>query len=175
MSVFRSIVVGLSICAGVAARSSAQDCSGTTLLISTAAVTGLAIFDIVTAPASVRHYNERQVAIAPIANLRDGSYGISVSLPLGRRRQPPPMQAPRPYRSPTTGFLLSFGSTTVPMGLGVLGGSTGGAWVFLGGIVVGPSVGHFYAGQVVRGLGTTGLRAAGAAVGISSLIGCFND
>jgi hypothetical protein len=41
--------------------------------------------------------------------------------------------------------------------------------------VVGPSVGHFYAGQVARGLGTTGLRAAAAAVGISSLVGCFSD
>lgn len=171
----RSVVIGVLGCASLAPRGAAQDCSGTTFLISTAAVTGLAIFDIATAPAAVRHYNERQVAIAPIMNLRDGSFGLSVSLPLGRRRQPPLLQAPRPYKSPTTGLLLSLGSTTVPMGLGIVGGSTGGAWLFLGGIVVGPSVGHFYAGQVTRGLATTGLRAAGAAVGISSLIPCFND
>lgn len=146
-----------------------------TFLASTAVVTGLAIYDIATAPAAVRRYNERQVSIAPLVNLRDRSYGIAVSFPLGRRPAPAPLQAPRRYKSPTTGLLLSLGSTTVPMGVGVLEGSRGGAWVFLSGIVVGPSVGHFYAGQVARGLGMAGFRAAGAAVGISSLIGCFND
>lgn len=170
----RPSVLAALLAAGFPVRSAAQDCSGTTFLISTAAVTGLAIFDIASAPASVRRYNERQVAIAPIVNLRDGSYGLSVSVPLGRRR-PPPLQAPSRHKSPTTGLLLSLGSTTVPMGLGILGGSTGGAWVFLGGLVVGPSVGHIYAGQVARGLGTAGLRAAGAAVGISSIVACFGD
>jgi len=160
---------------GIPVRSAAQDCSGVTFLASTGVVTGLAIFDIATAPASVRRYNERQLSIAPLVNLRDGSYGLSVSLPLGRRLQPPSVQSPRHYRSPTTGLLLSLGSTTVPMGLGVVTSSTGGAWVFLSGIVVGPSVGHFYAGQVGRGLATTGFRAAAAAVGISSLVGCFTD
>lgn len=171
----RSVVVGVLACASVAPRAAAQDCSGVTFLVSTAAVTGLAIFDIATAPAAARHYNERQVAIAPILNMRDGAFGLSISLPLGRRRPPPPLQTPRPYKSPTTGLLLSLGSTTVPMGLGLVGRGTAGAWVFLGGIVVGPSVGHFYAGQVTRGLAMTGLRAAGTAVGISSLIPCFND
>jgi hypothetical protein len=159
---------------GIPVRSAAQDCSGITFLASTVAVTGLAVFDIATAPASVRRYNERQVSIAPLVNLRDGSYGLSVSFPLGRRRmQQPQVTATR--KSPSTGLLLSLGSTTIPMGTGVLMQSTGGAWVFLSGIVVGPSVGHFYAGQVVRGLGTTGLRAASAAVGISSIIPCFID
>jgi ABC-type sugar transport system permease subunit len=50
-----------------------------------------------------------------------------------------------------------------------------GAWVFLSGEVVGPSVGQFYAGQTARAAGTIALRAAGSAVGISSLVGCFND
>jgi hypothetical protein len=159
--------------AGIPVRSAAQDCSGTTFLVSTAAVTGLAIFDIATAPASVRRYNERQVSIAPLVNLRDGSYGLSVSLPLGRRRMPPPQVSPS-RKSPSTGLLLSLGSTAIPMGTGVLMQSNGGAWVFLSGIVVGPSVGHFYAGQVVRGLGTAGLRAASAAVGISSIIPCLD-
>ena len=169
----RSVVIGVLACASLAPQAAAQDCSGVTFLASTAAVTGLAIWDIATAPAAVRHYNERQVAIAPIVNLRDGSYGLSVSVPFGRR--PQPLQSPRPRKSPTTGLLLSLGSTTVPMGLGVLGGGSGGAWVFLGGLVVGPSVGHLYAGETARGLGTMGLRAASAAVGIASLIPCITD
>ncbi|HET9707110.1 MAG TPA: hypothetical protein VFP39_02270 [Gemmatimonadales bacterium] len=161
--------------AGIPVRSAAQDCAGGTFLVSSIGVVGLAVLDIATAPASVRHYNERQLAIAPIVNLRNGFYGVSVSFALGRRRPPLPLQAPPHYKSPTTGLLLSLGSTTIPAGVGILTSSTGGAWMFLGGIVVGPSVGHFYAGQVARGLGTAGLRAGIAAVGISSLVGCFND
>jgi hypothetical protein len=167
-------MIGL-LCAGGVARGAGQDCSGMTFLASGLAVTGLAIYDIATVPGSVRRYNERQVAIAPLVNLRDRSYGVSLSLSLGRTPPPPPIQAARPHKSATAGVLLSLGSTTVPMGVGLLEGSTGGAWVFLSGIVVGPSVGHLYAGQFVRALGTTGLRAAGAAVGITSLVGCFND
>src|SRR5262252_8224685 len=162
------------LCAVGASRSAAQDCSGTTFLASAAVVTGLAIWDSATVPAAVRNYNARQVAIAPTINPRNGSYGMAVSLPLGRRRQPP-FQTTVPRKSPTTGLLLSLGSTTIPMGTGVAMNSAGGAWVFLSGIVVGPSVGHFYAGQPVRGLGTAGLRAAGAAVGISSIVGCFEN
>jgi hypothetical protein len=169
------MVVGLSISATVAARSAAQDCSGGTFFVSSVAVVGLAVLDIATAPASARHYNARQVAIAPIVNLRDASYGLLISLPLGRRRQPPSLQAPSSYRSPTTAGLLSLGFTAVPMAVGYGMRSTAGAWVFLGGIVVGPSVGHIYAGQVGRGLATAGLRAAAAAVGISSIVACFGD
>ena len=52
--------------------------------------------------------------------------------------------------------------------------SGGGGWVFIGGVVVGPSVGHWYAGQFGRGLGTAALRGLGTAVGIASLVGCFD-
>ena len=177
MSVFRSVVVGLSICVGVAARSSAQDCSGGTFFVSSAAVVGLAVFDIATVPASVRRYNERQVTVTPTMSLRDRSYGLSVSWSFGRRTLPRPVQSVGASRrkSAATGVLLSLGSTTAPMAMGYAMRSTGGAWVFLGGLVVGPSVGHYYAGQVGRGLGTTVLRAGGAALAISSLVGCFSD
>ena len=172
----RSVVISVLVCATVSPRGTAQDCSGVTFLASAAAVTGLAIWDIATVPASVRHYNERQVAIAPLVNLRDRSYGVSFSLSFGRTSRPAaPVQAPRPHKSASTGVLLSLGSTTIPMATGIGMRSGTGAWLFLGGIVVGPSVGHVYAGQVARGLGTMGLRAASAAVGISSLIPCFGD
>ncbi|HEY6224667.1 MAG TPA: hypothetical protein VIW26_12850 [Gemmatimonadales bacterium] len=172
----RSVVICLLGCANLAPRSAAQDCSGVTFLASAAAVTGLAIYDIATAPASARRYNERQVAVAPIVNMRDRAYGVSFSLPFGRTPRPPaPLQAVPRHKSPSTALLLSLGSTTLPMGAGLVIHSTGGAWMFLGGIVVGPSVGHVYAGQVARGLGTAGLRAAGTAVGISSLVSCLSD
>jgi len=174
MRIARLSVAGV-LCIASASQSVAQDCGGGTFLVSSVAVTGLAIFDIATAPASARRYNARQVAIAPVVNLRDGSYGLSVSLPLGRQRRIPLPQAPARRKSPSTALLLSLGSTTVPMGSGVLMSTSAGAWVFLSGIVVGPSVGHFYAGQTARGLGTAALRAGGAALAISSLVGCFSD
>jgi hypothetical protein len=177
LSILRSMVVGLSLCTGVAARSPAQDCSGATFFVSSAAVVGLAVFDIATAPAAVRRYNERHLTVSPAMNLRDRSYGLSVSWSFGRTPVPRPAQSVVANRrkSPATGLLLSLGATTVPMASGIAIGPDAGAWIFLGGVVVGPSMGHFYAGQVGRGLGTTALRAAGAAVGISSLVGCFSD
>jgi hypothetical protein len=47
-------------------------------------------------------------------------------------------------------------------------------YVFLGGLVIGPSVGHFYAGQAGRGLATVALRGIGTVVGLRSLAGCFD-
>lgn len=48
-------------------------------------------------------------------------------------------------------------------------------WVlFFGGLVVGPSVGHFYVGEVGRGLATTALRGAGTAFGLYSIAPCFD-
>ncbi len=62
----------------------AQDCSGGTFLVSAAAVTGLAIYDIATAPASARRYNERHLAIVPQVDPWHGRYGFSASLSFGR-------------------------------------------------------------------------------------------
>ena len=127
-------------------------------------MTGLAVYDIATAPASARRYNQQHLAIVPHVDLRHGSYGFSVSLPLGRVR-----------KSPGTAVALSLVSTVAPMGVGVAMGNNAGGWMFLGGLLIGPSVGHIYAGQVGRGLGTIALRGLGTVVGIGSIIGCFSD
>jgi hypothetical protein len=58
---------------------------------------------------------------------------------------------------------------------GAATGSDAGWEVFLGGLIIGPSVGHFYAGQAGRGLATIALRGAGTALGLYSLVGCFSD
>ncbi|HEY6059064.1 MAG TPA: hypothetical protein VIV10_00630 [Gemmatimonadales bacterium] len=159
------------------ARGPAQDCSGTTFFLSAAVVTGLAVWDIASTPRSVRRYNERHVTVEPAVNLREHRYGVTVAVPLGRRRAPPVAErrtAAGP-KSAATGVLLGVGATGVPIGTGLLMGADAGAWVFLSGVVVGPSVGQFYAGQTARAAGTIALRAAGSAVGISSLVGCFSD
>ena len=160
------------------ARGLAQDCSGTTFLVSAAVVTGLAAWDIASTPRSVRRYNERHVTVVPAVNVRQHRYGVSLVVPLGRRRAPPVAGrrvGPAGPKSATTGVLLGVGATGVPIGTGLLMGADAGAWVFLSGVVVGPSVGQFYAGQTARAAGTIALRAAGSAVGISSLVGCFSD
>ena len=167
------------------ATSLAQDCDGGRFLVSAVAVTGLVVFDIVTAPASARRYNQRHVVVAPFVDPRHHSYGFSASWSFGRstptrqqfvRSSPAGAGDSVPSRkSPGGAFALSLGSTAIPMAVGVAaGGGGGGGWVFLGGVVVGPSVGHFYAGMVGRGLGTVALRGAGTAVGLYSLVSCFD-
>lgn len=165
------------------ATSVAQDCDGGRFLVSAVAVTGLVVFDIVTAPASARRYNQRHVVVAPYVDTRHRSYGFSASWSFGRSTathqqlassSPAGAGDSAPARkSPGGALALSLGSTAVPMAVGVAAGG-GGGWVFLGGLVVGPSVGHFYSGQVGRGLGTVALRGAGTAIGLYSLVSCFD-
>lgn len=171
--------------AGGAASSRAQACNEAGIIFSTFGVGALAVFDIAAAPGSVRRYNESRVAFAPYMNPRDRAYGVSMSLSFGRSRAlgPRPVarsrvtqDSIRSHKSPGTGFALSFFSTVVPMAAGVgLGGNAGGATVFIAGVVVGPSVGHFYAAQGWRGVGTAALRAAGTGAFIASIAGCFDD
>jgi hypothetical protein len=170
----RLSLAGLFVVIGVAdaqATSLTQDCSGTEFLVSAAAVTGLAVFDIATAPSSARRYNRRHMVFVPHVDPRHRSYGLSVSLSFGR--SPPGgagFVAPT-WKSPGTALALSLGSTAGPMLAGV-GLSNG--YLFLGGLVIGPSVGHFYAGQLGRGFATVGLRGIGTVVGLYSLAGCFS-
>ena len=160
------------------ATSVAQDCSGTTFLVSGVAVSGLAIFDIATAPASARRYNREHLAIVPVVDPARRSYGLSVSVPFGRSsRMPAPVirtQSAPQRKSPTTAFFLSFGSTAVPMLGGVAIGNSAGGYVFLSGLVIGPSVGQVYAGRTGRALATAALRGVGTVVAISSIIDCFD-
>ncbi len=161
------------------ATSVAQDCSGGGFLVSAIAVTGLAVFDIATAPASARRYNARHLAVVPRLDPRHGSYGFAASWSFGRPRRAAPrvvrtVAAPT-WKSPGTALLLSAASTTGPILAGVAIGNGTGAGLFLTGLIVGPSVGHFYAGQAGRGLGTIVLRAGGTVAGLYSLVGCFSD
>ena len=157
----------------------AQDCSGGLFFVSTAVVAGSAIYDIATASKSARRYNATHLSVAPLVNPRNGSYGLMASLPLGRSRRAPQPQAPA-HKSPSTAFQLSLFSTVIPMGAGAAGLASSdtdaaGAFVFLGGLVIGPSVGHFYAGQGGRGIGTTLLRAGVTVLGIASVVPCIGD
>ena len=154
----------------------AQDCSGGLFFVSTAVVAGSAIYDIATASKSARRYNEKHLSIAPLVSPRSGSYGLMASWSFGRSRQAP---AP-PRKSPSTAFQLSLFSTVIPMGAGAAGLASSdtdaaGAFIFLGGLVIGPSVGHFYAGQGGRGIGTVLLRGGVTVLGIASVVPCFGD
>ena len=99
-------------------------------LMATGFFTGAVIFDVVAAPASARWHNQRN----PTA----------------------------PRRSPATAGLLSLGATAVPLAVGVAAfeeDSFLAFWTGVGGLVLGPSAGHFYAGRPGRALGGIGLRA----------------
>ena len=125
-----------------------QDCSGGVFWVSAGVVGGSAIYDIATASKSARHYNQKHVSFAPLANPRRGSYGLMAS--------------------------WSFGGGGVRLLSSTDGESAAGGIAVLGGLVVGPSVGHFYAGQGGRGIGTLPLRGAGTAIGIASIVPCFD-
>ena len=162
----------------VGATSVTQDCSGGTFLVAAAVVTGSALYDIVTAPASARRYNQRHLAIVPVLDPRRGSYGLSASLSFGRSSRAGARAgagAAPTRKSPSTALILSLASTAATTLAGVAIGNDAGAKLFLGGVVIGPSVGHLYAGQVVRGLGTIALRGAGTALGLYSIVDCFAD
>jgi len=158
------------------ATSLTKDCSGGGFLVGAVVVAGSAVYDIATAPASARRYNQRHLAVVPVLDPRRGSYGLSVSFSFGRSSRASARAVAAPARkSPTTAFVLSFASTAGPMFAGAATGSNAGGEVFLGGLIIGPSVGHFYAGQAGRGLATIALRGAGTALGLYSLVGCFSD
>ena len=85
-----------------------------------------------------------------------------------------PAIAPAGMKSPGRAFLYSFFGTAIPVGIGggtALGKNelSAGALVAIGGGVVGPSLGHFYAqryGRAIRGIVVRG-AAAGIAAGVA--------
>lgn len=108
------------------------------------AVAGLAVFDIVTAPASVRRHNERRVSVAPYVNPHDRSYGVSVSWDYRKStpvRRPPARLLPggsgdpaHSRKSPLAGFALSLVSTGAPMAAGAFAANEG--YNFGGGVAL---------------------------------------
>ncbi|HEV2669798.1 MAG TPA: hypothetical protein VGU74_01800 [Gemmatimonadales bacterium] len=188
LSILLSLVGGAQ---GVGATRLAQTCSEGVFLASAAVVAGSTIYDIASASASARRYNRAHLAIAPLVNPRNRSYGISASWSFGRsshlatravavpaRRWPVRSVGAPATKSPSTAFVLSFASTAAPMLTGYamgVGGTDAGWGVFLGGLVIGPSVGHFYVGEVGRGLATVALRGAGTVIGLYAIAPCFDD
>ncbi len=119
-------------------------------------------------------------------NLNDRSLGLALRFSLNRvrpigagfvsRYTPSVSYFPRQEKrkSGVTAFMLSLGATVGPMVLGVAVeeadlGSNAAVLLFTGGLVVGPSVGHWYAEQNERGWLTAGLRLLLVAV----LLGSF--
>jgi len=136
----------------------------------------MVLFDIVTAPVSAARYNKKRLQLSPAMNLNDRSLGFALRFSLNRAcpigagfvsgYTPSVPHFPRQEKrkSGVTAFMLSLGATVGPMLFGVAVeesdlGSNAAVLLFTGGLVVGPSVGHWYAEQAVRGWFTAGLRA----------------
>ena len=144
-----------------------RDCNDAVIGGMTVLVTGLALFDIATAPNSAHRYNERHFAVAPRLDPWQRTVGVSVSFTFGTFGRRPP-------KSPGTAFALSLGATAAPMAAGFALKNDAGAIAVLSGVVLGPRAGHFYAGQPGRALGTMALRGAGTTVALAALVGCFD-
>ena len=156
-------------------RAGVGQCSEAGYTVSAIAVSGLVVFDIATASASARRYNQRHLAVVPRVDVRHGSYGFAASWSLGRSSRVHARSYAAPARkSPGTAFVLSLTSTAAPILLGAAIQDDAGAVLVLSGLIVGPSVGHLYAGQVGRGLGTIGLRAAGTVAGLYWIVACMD-
>ena len=83
-------------------------------------------------------------------------------------------------KNPTTALSLSVLGTAAGLGIMVAGAETDSGGLALLGLattLVGPSMGHFYAGEHGRGLAQTGVRAAGTGVTVGAafwlLLECF--
>jgi hypothetical protein len=74
------------------------------------------------------------------------------------------------FRSPGTAFAVSAAATVVPLVLAFTGFTESPEMLIVGGIVVGPSVGHVYAGRPGRALLTAALRAGLGMLALSSVL-----
>jgi len=78
-------------------------------------------------------------------------------------------QNPYKYKSVTTGLAYSICSTVIPAGAGLLTGLWGwGAIPIAGGLLIGPSIGHFYAHQW-----STGCLWIGGRIAVLGCLGYF--
>lgn len=156
-----------------------QNCSEALFFVSGGVVAASLIYDIASAPASARRYNQAHLSIAPVVDPRHGSFGLTASWSFGRSSRLASRYVAAPAtKSPSTAFVLSFASTVVPIGVGAVMADRNidAGWVLIfGGGIIGPSVGHFYVGESGRGLGTAALRAGGTLLGLLSIAPCFGD
>ena len=83
-----------------------------------------------------------------------------------------------PRKSSSSAFLWSLGGTLVPWAVIVAVSSDSSpapALLATGGIVVGPSLGHFYAGRPGRAWKGVGIRLGALAVITAGIASCFRD
>jgi hypothetical protein len=152
-------------------------------------VLGIGLFDIATASASARRYNERHLALNPLFDPKARRYGPALSFSVGRSIRSPepqsldtrrPIGLPQGAKSHKTATLWSLGATLIPSGIG-LATAAGGGWndnkttLAIGiagmasGWLFGPSAGHWYAEQHGRAWTTTGLRVGLVVLGLLAL------
>jgi hypothetical protein len=154
-----------------------RGCNDGAALVSAGVLVGSGLIDIFTAPGSARRSNRINVGFSPGHNADGVRYHVALSWSPGKPRESllldeqrlPSRPAPPAPKSPGRAFALSGLSTVVPMVLGPAMRNGAGALLFASGLVVGPSVGHFYAGQSERGLLTAALRGAASALFVASV------
>lgn len=143
------------------------------------------IYDIATAPSSVRHYNENLMSMFPLkkptqAELNLHTFGqqkfsrnVLISK-LAQRRFYNFQNFSRKEKSPTKAFIWSLGATVIPILIGFRvidapGDAMPGVVIVSAGSLIGPSAGHIYAKNWHRGFLMTVGRFAVAAIGVSAL------
>ena len=166
----------------------AQNELGFALAVGAGAAVGLvALIDIGAAPGSARKYNRTALGAAPWIDPVEGRVGIAFSVGArGQSNLSQPIrvdyavQLPGNLKSESTALLWSLGATLGPAALG-LGLASAGGWndnqgtlgvglaVASAGVLMGPSVGHWYAEQYGRGVLSMFLRIGIAGLGLLAL------
>ena len=155
----------------------AAQCDLAPAVIAGVAATLVGAYDIATAPGSARWHNQHLTALTPMLRVSPRSIGVGLQFALRAPSKPLRSFQPSQYlesrKSPSAALFLSLGSTVVPVSLGAALAATDGASgetagsLMAGGILVGPSVGHWYAGRWGRGFATLGVRLALGALGLA--------
>jgi hypothetical protein len=139
------------------------------------ALPGSGFAQIYNPPAWEEHASGGEIPLAVTGATLLGLSAYDIATAGGAAQRFDQGRAGEPAPSPRTAFLLSLGSTAVPVvagGLAIDRGFEGpGLALIAGGIVVGPGVGHWYARRRGPALRNAGLRA-GLFVGAALLEAC---
>jgi hypothetical protein len=164
------LAVGLVISAQPVRRLEAQEVSkaaATALVIDGAIFLGSTIRDVVTAPSSAGKTNREALSLWAAVNPVNRSLGIGISVPLGSAPLP---RAER--RDPTIALAYSLVGALVPAAAATAARDVEGDMRVLVALpigaaaIVGPSAGHWYAGQGGRARQGVLIRTITFAVGI---------
>jgi hypothetical protein len=159
---------------------------GYEVVFGTGAILMLGMFDIASAPVSAKKYNDNLLILNSKESLQGNNITPSYSYPFGEKgflqsnlnnrfiqsvdiTSSSSLESQRKHYD--SALLWSLGATAIPIYAGIEADKNGEGFLagllIATGVIIGPSVGHFYAEQEKRGILTISLRASIAIVSLA--------